>query len=127
MKFHHIIFLKVPYTRLKNLESSKFGLLQQPQLLEQQHETNRLREQIAHIDQVPRANEVSLQDNPVPPVAPPVPEVRQGAPRNLEVPLAPVGIQVNPPLVREDLLFERFRRMKAPEFEGTTDPIDADN
>ncbi|GMN65591.1 hypothetical protein TIFTF001_034662 [Ficus carica] len=32
-----------------------------------------------------------------------------------------------PPLVREDLLYERFRRMKAPEFEGPTDPIAADN
>ncbi|GMN62583.1 hypothetical protein TIFTF001_031674 [Ficus carica] len=76
---------------------------------------------------IPRANEVSLQDNPAPPVAPQAPGVRQGIPRNLEVPLAPVGIQANPPLVREDLLFERFRRMKAPEFEGLTDPIEADN
>ncbi|GMN27169.1 hypothetical protein TIFTF001_044085 [Ficus carica] len=53
--------------------------------------------------------------------------VRQGVPRNLKVPLVPDGIQANPPLVREDLLFERFRRMKAPEFEGTTNPIEADN
>ncbi|GMN60604.1 hypothetical protein TIFTF001_029690 [Ficus carica] len=50
-----------------------------------------------------------------------VPEVRQ------EVPLAPAELQRNPPLVREDLLYERFRRMKAPEFEGLTDPIEADN
>ncbi|GMN25361.1 hypothetical protein TIFTF001_056317 [Ficus carica] len=93
----------------------------QRQLLEQQQETNRLREQMARLNQVPQANEVPLQDNPAPPVAPPAPGVRQGVPRNLEVPLVPDGIQVNPPLVREDLLFERFRRMKAPEFEGTTD------
>ncbi|GMN73678.1 hypothetical protein TIFTF001_053066 [Ficus carica] len=32
-----------------------------------------------------------------------------------------------PPPVREDLLYERFRRMKAPEFEGPTNPIAADN
>ncbi|GMN30141.1 hypothetical protein TIFTF001_035860 [Ficus carica] len=51
----------------------------------------------------------------------------QGFVKDLEVPLVPDGIQANPPLVREDLLFERFRRMKAPEFEGTTDPIEADN
>ncbi|GMN58255.1 hypothetical protein TIFTF001_027356 [Ficus carica] len=99
----------------------------QRQLLEQQQETNRLREQIARLNQVPHANEVPLQDNPVPRAAPPAPGVRQGVPRNLEVPLVPDGIQANPPLVREDLLFERFRRMKAPEFEGTTDPIEADN
>ncbi|GMN69674.1 hypothetical protein TIFTF001_038717 [Ficus carica] len=97
----------------------------QRQLLEQQQETNRLREQMARLNQVPQANEVPLQDNPVPPTAPPAPGVRQGVPRNLEVPLVPDGIQVNPPLVQEDLL--RFRRMKAPEFEGTTDPIETDN
>ncbi|GMN30297.1 hypothetical protein TIFTF001_044446 [Ficus carica] len=103
---------------------------QEPDLsnvVEQQLETNRLREQIAHLNQVPHANEVPLQDNPIPPVAPQAPGFRQGVQRNLEVPLAPVGIQANPPLVWEDLLFERFRRMKAPEFEGTTDPIEADN
>ncbi|GMN63107.1 hypothetical protein TIFTF001_032198 [Ficus carica] len=81
----------------------------QRQLLEQQQETNRLREQIACLNQIPRTNEVPLQDNPVPPVAPQVPGVRQGVPRNLEVPLTPVGIQANSPLVREILLFERFR------------------
>ncbi|GMN66406.1 hypothetical protein TIFTF001_035471 [Ficus carica] len=99
----------------------------QRQLLEQQQETNRLREQIARLNHVPHANEVPFPDNPVPPVAPQAPGVRQGVPWNLEVPLAPVGIQANPPLVREDLLFERFRRMKAPEFEGLTDPIEANN
>ena len=84
---------------------------------EQQRETNRLREQVARFNQIPRANEVPQQDNPVPPLAPQVPRVHQ------EVPLAPA----NPPLVREDLLYERFRWMKAPEFEGLTDPIEADN
>ncbi|GMN65320.1 hypothetical protein TIFTF001_034377 [Ficus carica] len=74
--------------------------------------------------------------NQVPPVAPqvplvaaqvPVPEVQQEIPQDAEVPIAPARIQVNPPLVREDLLYERFRRMKALEFEGPTDPIAADN
>ncbi|GMN51157.1 hypothetical protein TIFTF001_020315 [Ficus carica] len=41
--------------------------------------------------------------------------------------MAPARGQVNLQPVREDLLYERFRRMKAPEFEGTTDPIAADN
>ncbi|GMN64473.1 hypothetical protein TIFTF001_033541 [Ficus carica] len=47
--------------------------------------------------------------------------------RNAEVPLAPAGMQVNPLLVRDDLLYERFRRMKAPKFEGPSDPIATDN
>ncbi|GMN32034.1 hypothetical protein TIFTF001_041674 [Ficus carica] len=74
----------------------------QRQLLEQQQETNRLREQLAQINQRPQANEP-------------------------EAPVAPMGVQANLPPVREDLLYERFRRMKAPEFEGPTDPIAADN
>ncbi|GMN70172.1 hypothetical protein TIFTF001_039215 [Ficus carica] len=74
--------------------------------MEQQRETDWLREQIARFDQISRANVVSPQRNPVPPVVPQVPEGHQEAPRNVEVPLAPIG---------------------APEFEGPTDPIEADN
>ncbi|GMN70111.1 hypothetical protein TIFTF001_039153 [Ficus carica] len=99
----------------------------QQQLLQQQEETNRLREQIARLNQVPHANEIPPQGNPAPPVVPQVPEVRQEVPRNFEVPLAPAGMQANPPIVRENLLYELFRRMKAPEFEGLMDPIEADN
>ncbi|GMN23452.1 hypothetical protein TIFTF001_043685 [Ficus carica] len=89
----------------------------QRQLLEQRQETDRLREQIAQMNQRPQVNETPR----VPPIVPPMPEVQP------EVPRAPVGVQINPPLVWEDLLYERFRRMKAPEFEGPTDPIAADN
>ncbi|GMN68771.1 hypothetical protein TIFTF001_037820 [Ficus carica] len=96
----------------------------QRKLLEQQQETDRLREQIARINQSP-------QDNRVPPVVPPVPdvqpEVQPEVPWNAEVPIVPVGVQVNPPPAREDLLYERFRQMKVPEFEGPTNPIAADN
>ncbi|GMN27827.1 hypothetical protein TIFTF001_001813 [Ficus carica] len=71
----------------------------------------------------------------VPPEVPPVPEVQPevrpkiqpGIPPNVNVPMAPARVQPNLPPVREDLLYERFRRMKAPEFEGPTDPIAADN
>ncbi|GMN21163.1 hypothetical protein TIFTF001_047232 [Ficus carica] len=59
----------------------------QRQLLEQQQETNRLREQVARLNQIPQANEEPVQDNLVPPVAPQVPGVRQGVPRNVEVPM----------------------------------------
>ena len=38
-----------------------------------------------------------------------------------------MGVQVHPQPVQEDLLYERFRRMKAPEFEGPTNPVAADN
>ncbi|GMN30043.1 hypothetical protein TIFTF001_044410 [Ficus carica] len=99
----------------------------QRQLLEQQQETDRLREQLARMNQRPQVNEIPPPVHQVPPVVPLVPEVQPEIPRNVEVPLAPAGIQINSPLVREDLLYERFRRMKVPEFEGPTDPIAADN
>ncbi|GMN22801.1 hypothetical protein TIFTF001_051253 [Ficus carica] len=99
----------------------------QRQLLEQQRETNRLQEQIARMNQRPQVNKVPPRAHQVPPVVPPVPEVQPEAPRNAEISMAPAGVQMNLPLVREDLLYERFRRMKAPEFEGPMDPIAADN
>ncbi|GMN24210.1 hypothetical protein TIFTF001_040548 [Ficus carica] len=77
----------------------------QRQLLEQQQETNRLREQLAQINQRPQANEVPPQNVRVPPVVPPVPDVQPEV--QPEVPIAPVGVQVNLPPVREDLLYER--------------------
>ena len=52
------------------------------QLLEQQQETNRLREQIANLNQMPHAGEVPPQDNTMPPIAPQAPIVNQGIPRN---------------------------------------------
>ncbi|GMN64652.1 hypothetical protein TIFTF001_033717 [Ficus carica] len=67
---------------------------------------------ITRLNQIPRANVVPPQENPVPPVVPQVPEVHHEIPRNAEVPLAPVEVQANLPLIREDLLYERFRRMK---------------
>ena len=91
----------------------------QRQLLEQQQEMNQLREQLAQQNQRPQVNEVPPAAEQAPPVAPPVPNFPQYA----EVPIAPVGLQMDPPPAREDLLYERFRRMKAPKFEGTTDPI----
>ncbi|GMN62983.1 hypothetical protein TIFTF001_032061 [Ficus carica] len=79
----------------------------------------------------PSVNEVPPPNNKVPQRVPPIPnvlpEVQPEIPRNAEIPMAPVGGQVNLPPVREDLPYERFRRMKAPEFEGPTDTIVADN
>ncbi|GMN35257.1 hypothetical protein TIFTF001_042193 [Ficus carica] len=117
----------------------------QRQLQEQQQEMTLIREQLAQQNQGPRVQEVPPPAQPVPPAVPPVqpippvapqvpnsppvaqPEVRQEIPRNAEVPVAPAEVQMQPQPVREDLLYERFRRMKAPEFEGPIDPIAADN
>ncbi|GMN64088.1 hypothetical protein TIFTF001_033159 [Ficus carica] len=99
----------------------------QRQLLEQQQETTRLREQLARMNQRPQVNEVPLRDARVPPIPEVQPEVPPEVPLNAEVPITPAGGQMVPLLVREDLLYERFRWMKAPEFEGPTDPIAADN
>ena len=96
----------------------------QRQLQEQQQETDRLRDQLAQLNQGPQVNEVPPRENVVPPAVPRVPEGRPEIPRNVEVSLAPAGEQMNPPVVQEDLLYERFRRMKAPKFEGQTDPIE---
>ena len=99
----------------------------QRQLLEQQQETTRLREQLAQINQWPQANEVPIQNARVPPVPEVQPEIPPEVPLNAGVPIAPAEGQMVLPPVREDLLYERFRRMKVPEFEGPTDPIVADN
>ncbi|GMN73698.1 hypothetical protein TIFTF001_054346, partial [Ficus carica] len=72
----------------------------QRQLLEQQQETNRLREQLAQLNQRPQVNEVPPPADQVPPVAPPVPDI----PRNAGIPIAPAGVPVDLPPVREDLL-----------------------
>ncbi|GMN21986.1 hypothetical protein TIFTF001_040153 [Ficus carica] len=77
------------------------------------------------MNQQPQVTEVPPPVHQVPPVVPPMPEVQPEV--QPEVPIAPAGVQINPPLVREDLLYELFRRMKAPEFKGPTDPIAADN
>ncbi|GMN64524.1 hypothetical protein TIFTF001_033593 [Ficus carica] len=60
------------------------------------------------MNQRPQVNEVSPPVHQVPPAVPQVPEVQPEIPRNAEIPMAPVGGQ-------------------APEFEGSTDPIAADN
>ena len=107
----------------------------QRQLLEQQQEMNRLQEQIARMNQRPQVNEVPPRAYQVALVVPQVPDVHPNAqlevqpeiPWNTEIPMAPVGGQVNLQPVWEDLLYERFRRMKVPEFEGPTDPIAANN
>ena len=81
-------------------------------------------QELARQDQRPQAQEALQQAQYVPSVVPKVlnvpvqpeirPEVRQ------EVPVAPARMEVNPLPVREDLLYEHFRSMKAHDFEGLT-------
>ena len=44
-----------------------------------------------------------------------------------EVPMAPVAVPPAPRVRTPAELYHEFRRMKAPEFEGSTNPIEADN
>ena len=78
----------------------------QRQLLEQQQETTRLREQLAQLNQRPQVNEVPIRDARVPPILEVQPEVPPAIPLNAEVPITPAGGQMVPPPVREDLLYE---------------------
>ncbi|GMN19714.1 hypothetical protein TIFTF001_049945 [Ficus carica] len=74
----------------------------QRQLLEQQQVINRLREQLANLNQMPHAGGVPPRNNVVPPVVPHTPEGNQGILRNPEVSIEPValaGMQAVLPMV----------------------------
>ncbi|GMN47568.1 hypothetical protein TIFTF001_016745 [Ficus carica] len=45
----------------------------------------------------------------------------------LEIPVAPVAVPPAPLVRTSEELYDRFRHMKAPEFERSTNPIEADN
>ncbi|GMN47187.1 hypothetical protein TIFTF001_016372 [Ficus carica] len=74
----------------------------QRQLREQQQETDRLREKLARMNQRPHVHEVPPPVHQIPPVVPPVPEVQPEV--QPEVPIAPTGVQINPPLVILDFM-----------------------
>ncbi|GMN20607.1 hypothetical protein TIFTF001_043127 [Ficus carica] len=63
------------------------------------------------------------------PAAPEIPDVDPVIPENPiapEVPVAPVAVPPAPLVRTLEELYDRFRCMKAPEFEGSTNPIEAD-
>ncbi|GMN72222.1 hypothetical protein TIFTF001_051963 [Ficus carica] len=98
-------------------------------MLAQQQEIGGLRAQLAQRNQGPPDVEV-----PPAPVnrhaAPEIPDVDPVIPENPiapEVPVAPVAVPPAPRVRTPEELYDSFRRMKAPEFEGSTNPIDADN
>ncbi|GMN64085.1 hypothetical protein TIFTF001_033165 [Ficus carica] len=113
-------------------------------MLAQQQEIGGLRAQLAQQNQgLPDAREPPAPMNQpaapkIPNVDPVIPEcwknwIRAHLDPNTENPIAP-GVPVAPvavppaPLVRtSEELYDKFRRMKAPEFEGSTNPIEADN
>ncbi|GMN68483.1 hypothetical protein TIFTF001_037548 [Ficus carica] len=88
-----------------------------------------LRAQLAQQNQVPPDARVP----PAPvnqPAAPEIPDVDPVIPENPiapEIPVAPVAVPPAPLVRTLEELYDRFRRMKAPEFEGSTNPIEADN
>ncbi|GMN63718.1 hypothetical protein TIFTF001_032805 [Ficus carica] len=88
----------------------------------------------------PKRRRVPNQDGPpdaeVPlapvnqPTAPKIPDVDPVITENPiapEIPVAPVSVPPAPLVRTPEELYDRFRRMKAPEFEGSTNPIEADN
>ena len=98
-------------------------------MLAQQQEIGGLRAQIAQQNQgPPDAGVPPAQVNQ--PAAPEVPHVDPVIPENpigLEIPVAPAAVPPAPLVRAPEELYDRFRRMKAPEFEGSTNPIEADN
>ncbi|GMN58711.1 hypothetical protein TIFTF001_027819 [Ficus carica] len=64
------------------------------------------------------------------PAAPEIPDVDPVIPENPiapEVPVAPIAVPPAPLIRTLEELYDKFRCMKAPEFEGSTNPIEADN
>ncbi|GMN22586.1 hypothetical protein TIFTF001_050220 [Ficus carica] len=98
-------------------------------MLAQQQEIGGLRAQLAQRNQGPP--DVEIPPAPVnQPAAPEIPNVDPVIPENPiapEVPVAPVAVPPAPRVRTPEELYDSFRRMKAPEFEGSTNPIDADN
>nr|GMN19834.1 hypothetical protein TIFTF001_048666 [Ficus carica]GMN19852.1 hypothetical protein TIFTF001_048668 [Ficus carica] len=98
-------------------------------MLAQQQEIGGLRAQLAQRNQGPP--DVEVPPAPVNrPAAPEIPDVDPVIPENPiapEVPIAPVAVPPAPRVRTPEELYDSFRRMKAPEFEGSTNPIDADN
>ncbi|GMN22511.1 hypothetical protein TIFTF001_047444 [Ficus carica] len=98
-------------------------------MLAQQQEIGGLRAQLAQQNQGPPDAEVP----PAPvnqPAAPEIPGVDPVIPENPiapEIPVTPVAVPPAPLVRTPEELYDRFRRMKAPEFEGSTNPIEADN
>ncbi|GMN21378.1 hypothetical protein TIFTF001_048868 [Ficus carica] len=98
-------------------------------MLAQQQEIGGLRAQLAQRNQGPP--DVEVPPAPVnQPAAPEIPNVDPVIPENPiapEVPVVPVAVPPAPRVRTPEELYDSFRRMKAPEFEGSTNPIDADN
>ncbi|XP_024028001.1 uncharacterized protein LOC112093555 [Morus notabilis] len=101
------------------------------QLLQaQQQEMNALREQLARQNQAPPAGGKPAHENPPARENPPATGGQNGQ-EILPAPIAHVEAEGQDHHLAEDRRWistlKRFRRMKAPEFHGSTDPIEADN
>ncbi|GMN36500.1 hypothetical protein TIFTF001_042448 [Ficus carica] len=98
-------------------------------MLAQQQEIGGLRAQLAQQNQGPPDARVP----PAPVNQPAAPEIHDAdpvIPENPiapEVPVVPVAVPPAPRVRTPEELYDSFRRMKAPEFEGSTNPIEVDN
>ena len=98
-------------------------------MLAQQQEIGALRAQLAQQNQGPPDARVP----PAPenqPAAPEIPDADPVIPENPvapEVPIAPVAVPPAPLVRTPEELYDKFRRMKKPEFEGSTNPFEANN
>ncbi|GMN27937.1 hypothetical protein TIFTF001_049409 [Ficus carica] len=94
-------------------------------MLAQQQEIGGLRAQLAQRNQGPP--DVEVPPAPVNrPAAPEIPDVDPVIPENPiapEVPIAPVAVPPAPRVRTPEELYDSFRRMKAPEFEGDQEKI----
>ncbi|GMN74872.1 hypothetical protein TIFTF001_054468 [Ficus carica] len=98
-------------------------------MLAQQQEIGGLRAQLAQQNQGPPDARVppAPVNQPAAPEIPDVDPVNPENPKAPEVPVAPVAVPPVPLVRTPEELYDKFRRMKAPEFEGSTNPIEADN
>ena len=98
-------------------------------MLAQQQEIGGLRAQLAQQNQGPPDARVP----PAPvnqPAALEIPDADPVIPENPvapEVPIAHAAVPPAPPVQTPEELYDKFRCMKAPEFEGSANPIEADN
>ncbi|GMN54115.1 hypothetical protein TIFTF001_023248 [Ficus carica] len=98
-------------------------------MLAQQLEIGGLGAQLAQQNQGPP--DAGVPPTPVnQPASPKIHDVDPVNPENPiapKVPVAPVAVPPAPLARTPEELYDKFRRMKAPEFEGSTNPIEADN
>ena len=98
-------------------------------MLAQQQEIGGLRAQLTQQNREPPDAEVlpALVNQPAAPEIPNADPVILKNPIAPEVPVMPLAVPPAPLVRTPEELYDKFRRMRAPEFEGSTNPIETDN